>query len=443
MWRLLLSVLLCLLAVCGEGVTSEGVRCGVQQVVSASIEQAVRRGLGHRVVDLALTLTLANHLNITRSVLVAEWRTGGEHGSYGFFPEFAGLHHCFRVLTTHAIVSTVTIKNWTSATPHSVALTHKSTSASATSSKKLSLYGNVPATATSTTTATSTATSTSVTRHDMSSCGKTTEIVYRSCDRCCHHSGEMCDMKQPLRDLQALIHPHFEKQPFGAVHRHSTVHALLLRRPRLRVAPLKMTLLVNNTKDAHDDGDDDGVTVIGHIRLGDRVLGCDMAQGGAGHTANVTSTVADVVVRIIQEMNPLKAVAVYVMSDRPLPPKCQSQIIATTSKVSSISSVRMLVERDVQRSLELLLAADVVVGSGSSFVRVASVLSRWASHFSPAALLHSALTSDFTYSFKPSVTLKLPASTSSSVRTVGEVLCASVSQRRNVTVCHSGPQALR
>jgi hypothetical protein len=392
--------------------------------VSASILQSVKRGLGHRFIDLAMTVTLASKLNVTRSLLLSEWSHAGEHGGYGFFPQFAGLLSLFRAIPGSAKVTTRTLHNWTLATPADVKM-------------------NVTVTAAGSGAAAAAA---------ASACAGG-EVVYRACDRCCPLAGGgMCDFLEPLRDLHRMLPPHFEKQPFGASHRFATVRSVLLQRSAQQSSrrKLKVTPIVthNSTLD-----EDKCISILAHVRVGDRKLGCDFVNN---------KTMADLVVHVIQEMDASQCIAVYYMAEAPPSRSCQERISNTTRGCSEVAASFLVAEKDVQESLKLLLAADIVLSGGSSFTRVAGVLSRWALHVVPTRFL--ALDGELAHAFSPeeegAVTLALPAtasvpapepsssllpspssaSSSSMSRShsgVGRYLCEKVSLRRNTSVCAS------
>jgi hypothetical protein len=340
-------------------------------VISASIYQSVKRGLGHRFIDLAMTVTFARKLNVTRSLMLSEWSTKGEHGGYSFFPAFAGLSGIFHtIIPPYIHVTIVSMENWTM----NMTAVMGDSGASGASSTDV-LPANI----------------TTLPCFDR-------EVVLRSCDRCCDPSRQMCDVKTSLRELQAILPVHFDNQlSFGDTHRFATVQSLLLQRSPHEIAKSLQTLtLINSTTEDKISC----LAIVAHIRVGDRKLGCNFENG---------ETIADVVVHVVRQMKVAGCVAVYYMTNDYLSPTCLENITTTTRQVTNVNAY-LLLERDVEQSLKMMIAADVLVSSGSSFTRVPAVLSRWALHLTPT--ISSVLDGDITYSFNPALHLTLPFSLS-------------------------------
>ena len=352
--------------------------------VTASIVLATKRGLGHRLMDMGMTLVLAQKLNVNASMFSHEWHTGGEHGEYTFFPSFSGLNALFHTITPTVNPAISHIDNWTKVT-----------------AVDESVFALSP---------------------------PFCELVFRSCDRCCYSSRKMCFVEESLQELKSSIPEYFEREQFGSIHRRSTVTEVL----RWTEEKNNMSAVLSPVATSKSDGNEpkDCITITAHVRIGDRKLGCNFSNN---------KTVADVVLSLVKELQGA-CVVVYYMSEAKLAAhhkSCYSRISASMrhhQHQSDAMSSYMLSLRDVEASLRVMIASDIVISTGSSFTLVPTVLSRWVVRLTPTE--DSNLADDITYSFSTGVEFQLPyAARSTFGSNVRKYVCNKLLQRRNISMC--------
>jgi hypothetical protein len=246
-------------------------------------------------------------------------------------------------------------------------------------------------------------------------------IVFQSCQTCCSgpdpNASYWCHQSEYsfVETISNIIAKQFEKTPWGAKIRNQSL------------------------------SDDNCLNIVGHIRNGDKSLGCDYVE-------YERVPLYDTMRRLILMLN-AECYNIYYISQERIDEPCRSYLfhpLNMTKKLHHKISFRPLkylinihyyevIENDVYESLMKFLSADILVGSGSSFPIVAAHLSRWLIHIAP---LPKELSPGIYYlSSDIQINIDGTLSISKSFRkTVKDYICDKLYARRLIHICDKRTQ---